>query len=167
MKKSIILGILAAIVTLGASAQNYAVVNSQKVYQSIKAYATAVEEIDALATSYQENIDEAYKKVEEMYQNYMIAKSGLSYEEQQAEEKNIIANEQKITTYQQNVFGTDGVLTKKQEELLKPFHEKVAKSISDYAVANGYAMVIDIATTALPYYSPAIDITDEIIKLVQ
>ncbi len=167
MKKSIILGVLASIFALGASAQNYAVVNSQKIYQSIEAYAAAVEEIDALATSYQENIDEAYKKVEEMYQNYMIAKSGLTYEEQQAEEQNIIANEQKITTYQQNVFGTDGVLTKKQEELLKPFHEKVAKSIADYAASAGYAMVIDIATTALPYYSPTIDITEEIIKLVK
>ncbi len=166
MKKSIILTIVASVFTLGVSAQNYAVVNTQKVYQSIKAYAEAVEEIDALATSYQENIDEAYAKVEEMYQNYMVAKAGLTFEEQQAEEQNIIANEQKITTYQQNVFGTDGVLTKKQEELLKPFHEKVAKSISDYAAAQGYQMVIDIATTALPYYSPAIDITEQIIKIV-
>ena len=167
MKKSIILGALAAIFAINASAQNYAVVNTQKVYQSMEAYAKAVEEIDALATAYQENIDEAYKKVEEMYQNYMVAKSALSFEEQQAEEQNIIANEQKITTYQQNVFGTDGVLTKKQEELLKPFHEKVAKSISDYATAQGYDMVIDIATTALPYYSPKVDITEEIIKLVE
>lgn len=166
MKKSIILGILTAIFTLGASAQNYAVVNTQKVYQSIAAYAEAVEEINALATSYQENIDEAFAKVEEMYQNYMIAKAGLSYEEQQAEEQNIIANEQKITTYQQNVFGTEGILTKKQEEMLKPFHEKVAQSIRDYAAANNYQMVIDIATTALPYYSPAIDITEQIIKIV-
>ena len=166
MKKSIILCVIASLFTLGASAQNYAVVNTQKVYQSIKAYGEAVEEIDSLATSYQENIDEAFAKVEEMYQNYMIAKASLSYEEQQAEEQNIIANEQKITNYQQNVFGTDGVLTKKQEEMLKPFHEKVAKSIRDYAEANGYHMVIDIATTALPYYSPAIDITEQIIKIV-
>ena len=109
MKKSIFLAIVASVFALGASAQNYAVVNSQKIYQSIEAYAEAVEEIDALATSYQENIDEAYKKVEEMYQNYMIAKSALSYEEQQTEEQNIIANEQKITTYQQNVFGAEAV----------------------------------------------------------
>lgn len=167
MKKSIILGVLASVFAMSASAQNYAVVNTQKVYQSIEAYGEAVAEIDALATAYQENIDEAYAKVEEMYQNYMIAKSGLSYAEQQAEEQNIIANEQKITTYQQNVFGTDGVLTKKQEELLKPFHEKIAKSISDYATQQGYDLVIDIATTALPYYSPKIDITEEIIKLVK
>lgn len=167
MKKSIILGALASVFAMSASAQNYAVVNTQKVYQSIEAYGEAVAEIDALATAYQENIDEAYAKVEEMYQNYMIAKSGLSYAEQQAEEQNIIANEQKITTYQQNVFGTDGVLTKKQEELLKPFHEKIAKSISDYATQQGYDLVIDIATTALPYYSPKIDITEEIIKLVK
>ena len=167
MKKSIILGVLASVFAMSASAQNYAVVNTQKVYQSIEAYGEAVAEIDALATAYQDNIDEAYAKVEEMYQNYMIAKSGLSYAEQQAEEQNIIANEQKITTYQQNVFGTDGVLTKKQEELLKPFHEKIAKSISDYATQQGYDLVIDIATTALPYYSPKIDITEEIIKLVK
>ncbi len=167
MKKSIILGILVSLFAINAAAQNYAVVNSQKVYQSMEAYAAAVEEIDELATAYQENIDEAYKKVEEMYQNYMIAKSALSYEEQQKEEKNIIANEQKITTYQENVFGTNGLLTKKQEEMLKPFHEKVASTIRTYAEQNGYDMVIDIATTALPYYSPKIDITEEIIKLVK
>lgn len=167
MKKSIILALVASAFTLSVSAQKYAVVNTQKVYQAIEAYAEAVEEIDELATAYQKNIDEAYQKVEEMYQNYMIARDGLTYEQQKAEEQNIIANEQKITTYQQNVFGTDGVLTKKQEELLKPFHEKVAKSISDYATAQGYDMVIDIATTALPYYSPKVDITEEIIKLVK
>ncbi len=167
MKKSIILSLFVSLFALGASAQNYAVVNSQKIYQSMEAYAEAVEEIDELATAYQNNIDEAYAKVEEMYQNYMIAKAGLTYEEQQAEEKNIIENEQKITTYQQNVFGTDGVLTKKQEELLKPFHEKVSNAISTYASSKGYDMVIDIATTALPYYSPSIDITEEIIKLLK
>lgn len=167
MKKSIILALLASVFTLGVSAQKYAVVNTQKVYQSMEAYAEAVEEIDELATAYQKNIDEAYQKVEEMYQNYMIARDGLTYEEQKTEEQNIIANEQKITTYQQNVFGTDGVLTKKQEEMLKPFHEKVSKAITSYAELKGYQMVIDIATTALPYYSPAIDITEEIIKLVK
>lgn len=167
MKKSIILALLASVFTLGVSAQKYAVVNTQKVYQSMEAYAEAVEEIDELATAYQKNIDEAYQKVEEMYQNYMIARDGLTYEEQKTEEQNIIANEQKITTYQQNVFGTDGILTKKQEELLKPFHEKVANAIKSYGVQNGYDMIVDIATTALPYYSATIDITDEIIKLVK
>ncbi|MBR2400354.1 MAG: OmpH family outer membrane protein [Tidjanibacter sp.] len=167
MKKSIILGIVATLFTLTLSAQNYAVVNTQKVYQSMSAYAAAVEEIDKLATTYQENIDEAYAKVEEMYQNYIVAKAGLTFEEQQREENNIIQNEQKIATYQQNVFGSDGVVTKKQEELLKPFHEKVAKAIKQYAEMMGYQMVIDIATTALPYYSQQIDVTNAIIKLVQ
>lgn len=167
MKKSIILSLLVSLFALSASAQNYAVVNSQKIYQSMEEYAAAVAEIDELATAYQKNIDEAYEKVEEMYQNYMIAKAGLTYEEQQAEEQNIIQNEQKITTYQQNVFGTDGVLTKKQEELLKPFHEKVAAAINSYATANGYQMIIDIATTALPYYAPEIDVTEEIIKQIK
>ncbi|MBP3440034.1 MAG: OmpH family outer membrane protein [Tidjanibacter sp.] len=167
MKKSIILALLASVFTLGVSAQKYAVVNTQKVYQSMEAYAEAVEEIDELATAYQKNIDEAYQKVEEMYQNYMIARDGLTYEEQKTEEQNIIANEQKITTYQQNVFGADGILTKKQEELLKPFHEKVANAIKSYGVQNGYDMIVDIATTALPYYSATIDITEEIIKLVK
>lgn len=167
MKKSIFLAIAALALTWSVSAQNYAVVNTSKIYQSMDAYTAAVKELDELANGYQKNIDEAYEKLEEMYQSYMVAKSGLSLADQQSREQTILDNEKKITEYQQKVFGTEGIIAKKQEELLKPYTEKVGKAISQWAEKNGVGMVIDIATTSLPYYAPSVDITEQIIKVVK
>ena len=167
MKKSIILAVAALALSWGLSAQNYAVVNTSKIYQSMKAYTAAVEELDELATNYQKNIDDAFAKLEEMYQSYMVAKDGLSLADQQAREKTILDNEKKITDYQQKVFGTEGIIAKKQEELLTPFTEQVNNAISQWATKNGVAMVIDVAVTALPYYAPNVDITEQIIQIVK
>ena len=87
--------------------------------------------------------------------------------DQQAREKTILDNEKKITEYQQKVFGTEGIIAKKQEELLKPFTDKVNKAISNYATANNLGLVIDLAATSLPYYAPSVDITEQIIKSVK
>ncbi|MBQ5670031.1 MAG: OmpH family outer membrane protein [Tidjanibacter sp.] len=167
MKKSIILAIVAVVFSWTLSAQNYAVVNTSKIYQSLDDYNAAVQELDELATSYQKNIDDAFAKLEEMYQSYMVAKDGLTLADQQAREKTILDNEKKITEYQQKVFGTEGIIAKKQEELLKPFTDKVNKAITDYATTHQLGMVIDIAATSLPFYAPSVDITEQIIKLVK
>ena len=97
----------------------------------------------------------------------MVAKDGLTLADQQAREKTILDNEKKITEYQQKVFGTEGIIAKKQEELLKPFTDKVNKAITDYATTHQLGMVIDIAATSLPFYAPSVDITEQIIKLVK
>lgn len=166
MKKSIILSIAALVLSWSLAAQNYAVVNTSKIYQAMEAYGAAVTELDELAKGYQKNIDEAYAKLEEMYQNYMVAKSDLSIADQQSREQAILDNEKKITEYQQKVFGTEGIIAKKQEELLKPFTDKVNNAITEYATKSGLGLVIDIAATALPYYSPSVDITEKIIQIV-
>ena len=167
MKKAIILAIVAVAFSWSLSAQNYAVVNTSKIYQSMDAYTAAVQELDELATSYQKNIDDAFAKLEEMYQSYMVAKDGLTPADQQAREKTILDNEKKITEYQQKVFGTEGIIAQKQEEILKPFTDKVNKAITDYATTNKLGLVIDLAATSLPYYAPSVDITEQIIKLVK
>lgn len=167
MKKSIFLAVVAIALSWSLSAQNYAVVNTSKIYQSMDAYTAAVQELDNLATSYQKNIDDAYAKLEEMYQSYMVAKDGLTLADQQAREQTILDNEKKITEYQQKVFGTEGIIAKKQEELLKPFTDKVSQAINTYATQRGLGMVIDIAVTSLPYYAPSVDITEQIIQIVK
>lgn len=167
MKKSIILLLASVAVCWGAAAQNIAVVNSQKIYEAMDDYAAAVAELDSLATSYQSRIDEAFEKLEEMYENYMVAKNGLSYEDQQSREQAIIDNETKITNYQQSVFGAEGIIAKKQDELITPLQEKVAKAMEDYAKANAIDLLLDVAATTVPYYSAKVDVTDAIIKTIK
>ena len=47
-----------------ATAQNYAVVNSEKIFKSIEAYNAALTELDRMANEYQKQVDEKFDAVE-------------------------------------------------------------------------------------------------------
>lgn len=167
--KKIILTILAAVGCIGAlSAQNYMVVNSEKIFKSINDYNNAITELDNLAETYQQQVDAKFEAVATLYNNYQAQKANLSTSARDAREQAILDKEQEATKFQESIFGNDGTLMKKRIELIQPIQEKVFKVIADYSKAHGFDMVIDIASNAtLLYYSTGIDKTEEIIKLIK
>ena len=63
MKRLIL--IAAFILTAGTlAAQNYIIVNSEKVFKSIDAYNTAISDLDKLAKQYQDQVDAKFAEVE-------------------------------------------------------------------------------------------------------
>lgn len=168
MKKLMILSAIFFFGATAAFAQKYMVVNTENIFKAIPEYTKAVEEIDKSAQQYQENIDAAYQKIEEMYNEYMSRKASLSQLQQQTQEETILNNEQKVVEYQQRVFGEEGIITKKRSELLEPLQKKVVDTITKYAKDNGYTLVLDVATNPLViYYSPETDMTQQIISLLK
>lgn len=151
-----------------ASAQNYAVVNSEKVFKSIEAYNTAISQLDQLAEQYQKQVDDKFEAVETLYNTYMERKSSLSAASQKANEENILKKEQEASEFQESLFGSEGELMKKRLELIQPIQQRVFAAIEQYAKAKGYDMIIDIAQNAtMLYYSPAADKTEDIILMVK
>lgn len=168
MKKLFILSAMFLFGAVGAFAQNYMVVNTETIFKAIPEYNAAVEELDNLALQYQENIDAAYERIEEMYNQYMSQKSSLSQLQQQNQEENILNNEKRVMEYQEGVFGAEGIIAKKRTEKLEPLQKKVIDTITKYAQDNKYALVLDIATNPMViYYSPDTDKTQQIIALLK
>ena len=146
-------------------AQNYIVVNSEKIFKSIEAYNAAIAELDRLAESYQSQVDAKFKEVESLYNNYMARKASLSVSSQSVAENQILAKEQEATKFQESIFGTDGTLMKKRIELIQPIQQRVFKAIEEYSQEKGYELVLDIAQNAeVLYYSPKADHTEAIIN---
>ena len=169
MIKLLIIAALAVFAAAGtASAQNYMVVNTETIFKSMTAYNQAVEEMDAAAQQYQQNIDNAYAELEDMYETYMSQKASLSQSARQQREETILNNEKKIAEYQASIFGEDGKMTRMQAEKLEPYQKKVMETISKYASDHGYSLVLDISTNPLVvYYNPAVDKTQDIISLLK
>ena len=163
MTLALTLGIAAS-----ALAQNYAVVNSEKVFKSVEKYNAAITQLDELAKQYQAQVDAKFEEVEKLYNAYMQRKASLSQASQQANEENIIKKEQEATEFQESIFGTEGELMKKRLELIQPIQKQVFATIEEYAKQKGYDMVIDIAQNAtMLYYSPKADHTEAIIALLK
>ncbi|MBO5902616.1 MAG: OmpH family outer membrane protein [Tidjanibacter sp.] len=166
MKRFLIL--LATVLIASAStlsAQNYMVVNSQKIFQSMKEYNNTIEELNALSEQYQQKVDEAYAQIEEMYNAYQQERANMSAAVRQTREDAIISNEKKVAEYQEQVFGTGGTLMQTRIEKLKPIQDKVFEAIEKYAKANGFDLVLDIASNpTILYYTPSADRTEQIIN---
>ncbi len=167
--KRLILTLIAMVATVATlSAQNYIVVNSEKIFKSIEAYNTAIANLDKLAESYQAQVDAKFKEVETLYNNYMAQKAAISATNRTTIENQILTKEQEATKFQESIFGTDGTLMKKRIELIQPIQQRVFKAIEEYAQTNGYEMVLDVAQNAeILYYSPKADHTQAIIERVK
>ena len=164
--KRIILTAIFALATLGiASAQKYCVIDSEKVFKSLDEYNKAMSQLDELGKAYQTQVDNKYKSVESLYNNYMAQKASLSAATRTSIEQQILQKEEEAQKYQQEIFGEDGTLMKKRVELIKPIQTKVFAAIEKYAKENGYDLVLDKASNAsLLYLNEAIDRTAQVIE---
>ena len=168
MKRFILTLTATLALAFAASAQNYAVVNSEKIFKSIAKYNEAIAQLDQLANDYQTKVDAKFEEVEKLYNTYMQRRAQLSAASQAANEENILKLEQEATEYQESIFGTEGTLMQKRLELIQPIQKEVFAAIEKYAKQKGYDMIIDISQNAtMLYYSERADQTDAIIEMLK
>lgn len=166
--RGIILAVALLLGITAASAQNYAVVDSEKIFKSIEAYTKALEQLDELAEQYQDQVDAKFVKVEDLYNTYMERRSQLSEASQMANEENILNLEREAQEYQESLFGAEGELMKKRVALIQPIQQKVFAAIEEYAKLKGLDVIIDKAQNAtILYYSPKADHTQGVIDLLK
>ena len=78
MKRLFLLALLFVAGTGSLSAQNYMVVDSEKVFKSIDDYNTAIDLLNELAKAYQEQVNAKFDEVESLYNDYMEQENSLS-----------------------------------------------------------------------------------------
>lgn len=161
--------ILIAAFTLAAAAataQNYIVVNSEKVFKSLATYNTAISTLDQLAEQYKTEVDRRFAEVEALYNNYQVQKASLSAASRQMREDTILNKEKEVQTYQESIFGQDGLLMKKRLEMIQPIQKQVFAAIETYAKQVGADVVVDSANNAtLLYTNASIDRTEQLIAI--
>lgn len=167
MKRLFILA--AFLLAAGAvTAQNYIIVNSEKIFKSLDAYNSAITSLDELAKQYQSQVDAKYDAIETLYNTYQSQKASLSAATRQARENEIITKEQEAQEYQESLFGQEGELMKKRLELIQPIQQEVFAAIEAYAEQVGAEMVLDSSNNpTLLYNDPAIERTQQVIDALK
>ena len=150
------------------AAQNYIIVNSEKVFKSIDAYNTALSTLDKLAEQYQDMVDAKFAEVETLYNNYMNQKASLTAATRQTRENDILAKEKAAQEYQETLFGNDGTLMKKRIEMIEPIQKQVFSAIEAYAKQVGADVVLDSTNNpTLLYSNPSVDRTQQVIDVLK
>ena len=148
-------------------AQKFAYVDSQYILENIPEYLQAKKELDNISYDWQEEIETAYQSIEKLYRAYQTDKVLLTEKMRQAREYEIIENEKEVKNLQQQRFGKDGDLYKKQEELIRPIQNQIYNAIQEFAENGKYGVIFDKSGDMLMLYSSKnLDKSDKIIDLL-
>lgn len=152
-------------VTLAASAQKYAYVDTDYILNSIPEYTGAKKELNSISVKWQKEIETKIAEVDKMYNDLQVEKILLTEDLRIKREEEIIKKEREVKDLQMKRFGADGDLFKKQEELIKPIQDKVYNAIMELAESKGIGMVFDKSGTTTVIYSQAkYNISDDVIR---
>lgn len=164
MKKLFLFACVTMLTVLGASAQKFALIDMEYILKNVPEYVTASSELESLSKQWQEEVEKVSSEAKTLYENYQKATS-LTEAQRTARENEIVEKEKSASDLRRKYFGTDGELSKKQEELVQPIMDEVYEVVKAIAQSNGYAIVLDRASaSSVIFASPDIDISDEVLE---
>ena len=168
MKKMFFTRVVALAAVLPAGAQKIGFIDTDSVLNSIPDYQAAVKKLDAQAEQYRSQLDAELQVIDQIYNTYQAQKARLSTTQRTNYENEIISREQQLKEKQESYFGAEGVMAKNSEKLLAPIRNRVAKTVEQYAAANSYSVIFDLAVTGgVVYMKKSDDITETIIKMLK
>ncbi|MBO4777477.1 MAG: OmpH family outer membrane protein [Bacteroidales bacterium] len=161
---SIILASL-LIATIGY-AQKTVYVDTDYLLSKIPAYKEAQQQIDELTKNWQVEIEEQRTALDALYKQYQIDKVLLSNDMKAKREQEILDKEKELKELQKKRFGANGDRVKKEEELIKPIQDEIFNAIKELASSQGYAFVIDAASSeyTLLYSDSKYDVSDDVLR---
>ncbi|MBP5370584.1 MAG: OmpH family outer membrane protein [Bacteroidales bacterium] len=164
--KKLALFISGLLVAMMSYSQKTVYVDTDYLLSKIPAYKEAQQQIDELTKNWQAEIEEQRTALDNMYKQYQVDKVLLANDMKAKREQEILDKEKELKELQKKRFGANGDRIKKEEELIKPIQDEIFSAIKELASSQGYAFVIDAASSSytLLYSDPKYDISDDVLR---
>lgn len=147
--------------------QKYAYVDTDYILDNIPEYKDAQQQLDDLAKSFQEEVEEKRATIDQLYKNFQAEAVLMPDDVKKKKQEDIQKKEDEVRDFQNQKFGPDGELFQKREELIKPIQEKIYNAIEEIATDDNYAFVFDRAgSLTILYVNAKYDISDDVLDKV-
>ncbi len=169
MKKNslIILGIVFvfSVAFLSPNSQSdIAHIDTEYILEKIPAYQDAQAELEQLAKQYQEELVAKKEEIDGLWSVYQKEEYNWVKETKKKKEDEIIALEQEARDLQKKYFGSEGELSQKREELIKPIQDNIYTYVVEIAEEGNYDYIFDKITGEILYAREKNDESDAVLK---
>ena len=164
-RKTFILFFGLLLINSTAICQKLGYVNTDFILSQMTEYQDALNEINTISKSWENEINDMYKLTEKK-EISLKAEKILLTEEMYNEKRKMIDDEwNEIKNYQQKIFGVEGLFFLKKKELIEPIQDIVFESIERVAKKNRLQIVFDKSSgPVLLYTNPIHDYTDYVLE---
>jgi outer membrane protein len=145
--------------------QKFGYVDTEFILTKVPEYKEALMEIDQLSIEQQKKIDKMYLQVDSMVNALQLEEPLLTDHQKEKRQAKIDEKELKIKTFQTDVFGYEGEIWLKRQELIRPIQDDIYTSITKVAKKNKLSFVFDKAgDMVILYANPIHDYTDYVLE---
>lgn len=145
--------------------QKFGYIDSELVLKKMPEYAKAQTELAQLSQKWQKELDEMKLGLDKLQADYR-AEEILFTDEMKKERLDTIGNrEKKLKEQQKKIFGFDGLIFLKRQELMKPVQDKIYEAVEKVAKAKQVQVIFDRSGDLLMIYAnPIHDYTDFVLE---
>ena len=128
-------------------------------------YQQAQSEINQLSNGWQSEIDNMYSEVESMEAQFKAEEVLLTVELKKEKREEIDGKWKEIKEFQRKVFGFEGLLFLKKQELVKPLQDRVFEAVESVAKKQRLQIIFDkSADLFMIYTNPVHDYTEFVLE---
>jgi outer membrane protein len=140
MKKLIITIML--VLPMLASAQKFGHINTQELFSQMPEVAQVKAQMDTIQGQYENQLASMNEEIQKKMQDYQAQEATMAEAIKQIRQQELQEMQQRIQLFYQTA---EQDIQRKQQELLAPVHERMAKAIKAVGEREGYTYIFDSA----------------------
>ncbi len=156
------------ILVLGARAEGkefkVGYVNSERIIAQYEGARAAKKELDKEIAAYEakaESLRQEYEQAKEEYESQQLS---LSEEGKRAKMAEVESRKQRYDSYLVQVYGKNGKIEQKNQELLAPIVEQIDSAVRTVAQQEGFALVVDAEKAGIIFGEVGLDLTELVLE---
>ncbi|WP_187264575.1 OmpH family outer membrane protein [Pontibacter beigongshangensis] len=165
MKKYLLALLVSFSVCFVSEAQKFGYIDSDFILSKMPAYTKAQQELDKYTDAWQKEIETMHQEVEKLKQEYKAEEVLLTDEMKKKRQAELTKKESEVRDYQRKVFGYEGMMFKRRQDLIRPIQDEVFTAVEKVAKARGLQVVFDKSgDLVMIYTNPVHDYTEYVIE---
>ncbi|MDH4460058.1 MAG: OmpH family outer membrane protein [Flectobacillus sp.] len=151
---------------VSSSAQKFGYIDTEFITSKMPEYERAQAEIEVLTDRWIKEISLKNEEIDKLERAYRAEEVLLTEEMRQQRQRGISDKQKDVRTLQNKVFGINGDLIKKKQEVMKPILDEIAKAVEKVARQKRLDFLFDKSSDGLAmlYTNPVHDYTDYIME---
>jgi len=168
MKKVLILLVFALLSQLTFAQLKIGYIDSDAIIKKLPDAQDIQKQLDQFILEWNEELGKLNKEFQVAKDDFEKRKLILTDEKKKAAEKELEKLEREISSFKQKKFGVSGEIFKKQEELMKPIHNRIFTAIKEVAEEDDYDYIFDRSGDILFLFAKEqYDLTTKILDKIQ
>ncbi len=165
MKKFLFIFLAGFLLAHVLQAQKFGYIDSNFILSKMPAYNKVQQEMDKYAVSWQKEIETLQQQVDKLKQDYKAEEVLLTEEMKRKRQSEIDKKETELREYQRKVFGYEGMMFKRRQELMRPIQDEVFTAVEKVSKAKGLQIMFDKSgDLVMIYTNPVHDYTEYVIE---